>query len=68
MFVRKDIEEVLDLFRQKGYACGYLTTNGTAITESRARRRWPTWRSPASSSTSACRLTARENCTTRHEA
>jgi MoaA/NifB/PqqE/SkfB family radical SAM enzyme len=36
VFVRKDIEEVFDLFRQKGYACGYLTTNGTAITESRA--------------------------------
>jgi MoaA/NifB/PqqE/SkfB family radical SAM enzyme len=36
VFVRKDIEEVFDLFRQKGYACGYLTTNGTAITEARA--------------------------------
>jgi MoaA/NifB/PqqE/SkfB family radical SAM enzyme len=36
VFVRKDVEEVFDLFRQKGYACGYLTTNGTAITESRA--------------------------------
>jgi MoaA/NifB/PqqE/SkfB family radical SAM enzyme len=36
VFVRKDIEEVLALFRQKGYACGYLTTNGTAITEARA--------------------------------
>jgi MoaA/NifB/PqqE/SkfB family radical SAM enzyme len=36
VFVRKDIEEVFALFRQKGYACGYLTTNGTAITESRA--------------------------------
>jgi MoaA/NifB/PqqE/SkfB family radical SAM enzyme len=36
VFVRKDVEQVLDLFRQKGYACGYLTTNGTAITESRA--------------------------------
>lgn len=36
VFVRKDIEQVLDLFRQKGYACGYLTTNGTAITEARA--------------------------------
>ncbi len=38
VFVRKDVEQVLDLFRQKGYACGYLTTNGTAITESRAGR------------------------------
>jgi Fe-coproporphyrin III synthase len=36
VFVRKDVEQVLDLFRQKGYACGYLTTNGTAITETRA--------------------------------
>lgn len=36
VFVRKDIEQVLDLFRQKGYTCGYLTTNGTAITEARA--------------------------------
>jgi MoaA/NifB/PqqE/SkfB family radical SAM enzyme len=36
VFVRKDVEQVLDLFRQKGYACGYLTTNGTAITEARA--------------------------------
>lgn len=36
IFVRKDVEQLLDLFRQKGYACGYLTTNGTAITEARA--------------------------------
>ncbi len=36
VFVRKDIDAVLDLFREKGYACGYLTTNGTAITEARA--------------------------------
>jgi Fe-coproporphyrin III synthase len=36
VFVRKDVEQVLELFRQKGYACGYLTTNGTAITEARA--------------------------------
>jgi len=27
---------VLDLFREKGYACGYLTTNGTIITDERA--------------------------------
>ena len=27
---------MLDLFRDKGYACGYLTTNGTIITEERA--------------------------------
>jgi Fe-coproporphyrin III synthase len=36
VFVRKDIQDVLELFRQKGYACGYMTTNGTAITEERA--------------------------------
>jgi MoaA/NifB/PqqE/SkfB family radical SAM enzyme len=36
IFMRKDIMSVLDLFREKGYACGYLTTNGTIITEDRA--------------------------------
>ena len=36
IFMRKDIMSVLDLFRQKGYACGYLTTNGTIINEDRA--------------------------------
>jgi len=36
IFVRKDIVEALDLFREKGYVCGYLTTNGTAITDERA--------------------------------
>jgi MoaA/NifB/PqqE/SkfB family radical SAM enzyme len=36
IFMRKDIMSVLDLFRGKGYACGYLTTNGTIITEERA--------------------------------
>ena len=34
--MRKDIMSVLDLFREKGYACGYLTTNGTIINEERA--------------------------------
>ena len=34
--MRKDIMSVLDLFREKGYACGYLTTNGTIISEERA--------------------------------
>ena len=34
--MRKDILAVLDLFRDKGYVCGYLTTNGTIITEERA--------------------------------
>ena len=36
IFMRKDIMSVLDLFRRKGYACGYLTTNGTIISEERA--------------------------------
>ena len=36
IFMRKDIMSVLNLFRDKGYACGYLTTNGTIIGEERA--------------------------------
>jgi MoaA/NifB/PqqE/SkfB family radical SAM enzyme len=36
IFMRKDILSVLDLFREKGYACGYLTTNGTIISDERA--------------------------------
>ncbi|MFB3853298.1 MAG: radical SAM protein [Vicinamibacterales bacterium] len=36
VFVRKDILDVLELFRRKGYICGYLTTNGTLIDEHRA--------------------------------
>jgi MoaA/NifB/PqqE/SkfB family radical SAM enzyme len=36
IFMRKDILEVLDLFRGKGYTCGYLTTNGTIIDGPRA--------------------------------
>jgi heme d1 biosynthesis protein len=36
IFMRKDIMSVFDLFKQKGYACGYLTTNGTIISEERA--------------------------------
>ena len=36
IFMRKDIMSVLNLFRDKGYACGYLTTNGTIISEERA--------------------------------
>jgi len=36
IFVRKDIIDTLELFRKKGYVCGYLTTNGTAITDERA--------------------------------
>jgi MoaA/NifB/PqqE/SkfB family radical SAM enzyme len=36
IFMRKDIMEVLALFREKGYTCGYLTTNGTIITDERA--------------------------------
>ena len=36
IFVRKDIMEVLDLFRAEGLRCGYLTTNGTIIDDERA--------------------------------
>ncbi len=36
IFVRKDIGQVLELFREKGYTCGYLTTNGTLIDDERA--------------------------------
>ena len=36
IFMRKDIMSVLNLFREKGYACGYLTTNGTIINQERA--------------------------------
>jgi MoaA/NifB/PqqE/SkfB family radical SAM enzyme len=36
IFMRKDIMSVLDLFKTKGYACGYLTTNGTIINDERA--------------------------------
>jgi len=36
IFMRKDIMEVLGLFAQKKYVCGYLTTNGTIIDERRA--------------------------------
>jgi len=36
IFMRKDILDVMDLFREKGYACGYLTTNGTIIDQARA--------------------------------
>lgn len=36
IFMRKDIMSVLALFREKGYACGYLTTNGTIIDDNRA--------------------------------
>jgi Fe-coproporphyrin III synthase len=36
IFMRKDIMSVLDLFQEKGYSCGYLTTNGTIINDERA--------------------------------
>ena len=36
IFMRKDIMSVLEVFRDKKYACGYLTTNGTIITDERA--------------------------------
>ena len=34
--MRKDILDVMEVFREKGYTCGYLTTNGTIITDERA--------------------------------
>jgi len=36
IFMRKDILGVMEVFREKGYTCGYLTTNGTIISEERA--------------------------------
>ena len=36
IFMRKDILDVMDVFRRKGYVCGYMTTNGTIISEERA--------------------------------
>jgi MoaA/NifB/PqqE/SkfB family radical SAM enzyme len=36
IFMRKDILGVMDVFREKGYTCGYLTTNGTIISDERA--------------------------------
>jgi MoaA/NifB/PqqE/SkfB family radical SAM enzyme len=36
IFMRRDIMSVLQLFHSKGYACGYLTTNGTIISQERA--------------------------------
>ena len=36
IFMRKDILGVMEVFREKQYTCGYLTTNGTIITDERA--------------------------------
>jgi MoaA/NifB/PqqE/SkfB family radical SAM enzyme len=36
IFMRKDILDVMEVFRDKGYVCGYLTTNGTIISDERA--------------------------------
>jgi MoaA/NifB/PqqE/SkfB family radical SAM enzyme len=36
IFMRKDILGVMEIFKDKGYVCGYLTTNGTIINEERA--------------------------------
>ncbi len=36
IFMRKDILDVMEVFQGKGYVCGYLTTNGTIITDERA--------------------------------
>ena len=36
IFMRKNIFEVFEVFRRKGYVLGYLTTNGTIIDDERA--------------------------------
>jgi MoaA/NifB/PqqE/SkfB family radical SAM enzyme len=36
IFMRKDILDVMEVFKKKGYVCGYLTTNGTIINSERA--------------------------------
>jgi MoaA/NifB/PqqE/SkfB family radical SAM enzyme len=36
IFMRKDILDVMKVFRDKQYVCGYLTTNGTIISDERA--------------------------------
>ena len=36
IFMRKDILGVMEVFRDKQYVCGYLTTNGTIISDERA--------------------------------
>ena len=36
IFMRKDILGVMEVFQNKGYVCGYLTTNGTIIGPERA--------------------------------
>lgn len=36
IFMRKDILSVMEVFKGKGYTCGYLTTNGTIISDDRA--------------------------------
>jgi MoaA/NifB/PqqE/SkfB family radical SAM enzyme len=36
IFMRKDILGVMEAFRDKGYVCGYITTNGTIINDERA--------------------------------
>ena len=35
IFMRKDILGVMEVFREKQYVCGYLTTNGTILTDER---------------------------------
>lgn len=36
IFMRRDILDVMRLFREKGYTLGYLTTNGTILNDERA--------------------------------
>ena len=64
IFMRKDILGVMEVFSDKGYVCGYLTTNGTIITDERADGAGGPGERRVSSSTSACRSTAPARCTT----
>ena len=68
IFMRKDIMSVLDLFREKGYACGYLTTNGTIINEERAEALADLAAAGFPASTSASRSTVPGDLTTRRAA
>ena len=43
IFMRKDILDVLQTFKDKDYVCGYLTTNGNIISDERADA-WPSCR------------------------
>ena len=68
IFMRKDILSVLDVFREKGYACGYLTTNGTIITDERAEALAELALRGLPEAHLASRSTAPASCTTRRAA